>query len=461
MSRSAVSEPLPAFALPNWLAPAALLIGTMLVGGAAGGLIRPLFVLGCGAIGWYAWRKGPAAHFYSVVLLFCFAPLARRIVDVSLGFDESSLMLVGPLLAILVPGVELLRLLEKNATFDPRLAPLIVSFLCLFYAFVLTILNGNWTDAASGILKGVAPLVYAAALVLTARSEEILDAAISAFMVALPIMGVYAMYQYVDPPDWDRFWMQYASILSAGLPIPYGVRPFSTLNGPASYATFTAAGLLLIFFLRRSWLSAVLMVPAFMGLMLSQYRTAWIVLAVGVLFCLMFRATRWRAGLLIIGGIAAGLAAMSVPQFAEVIGNRLATLGQGSQDGSAQERLQQFITLWSLPDSSIIGSGFTTIDVGTAGTMPVDGMIIAAWLTMGIPVGLVSLFFYLWPIASAIAAALRVQTREAVVIGAFALGALVQIPLASLAGAELGFLFWALIVQTPTARQGLVRATAG
>ena len=74
-------------AVPDWLAPAVLLVGTVMVGGMLGSLVRPLFVLGCGVIGWYAWRKGPAAHVYSVLLLFAFAPFARRIVDLSLGFD--------------------------------------------------------------------------------------------------------------------------------------------------------------------------------------------------------------------------------------------------------------------------------------------------------------------------------------------------------------------------------------
>ena len=89
----------PPLSMADWLPPLALLAGTAVVGGALGGLSRPLFVLGCGAVGWYAWRRGPAAHFYSVLLLFAFSPFVRRVVDVSAGFDYSSLMLVGQLAA--------------------------------------------------------------------------------------------------------------------------------------------------------------------------------------------------------------------------------------------------------------------------------------------------------------------------------------------------------------------------
>ena len=126
--------------------------------------------------------------------------------------------------------------------------------------------------------------------------------------------------------------MQYASIMSAGQPVPYGVRSFSTLNGPASYATFTAAGLLLTFFLRRNWLSMLLILPAFMGFLLSQYRTAWIALAMGVLFCLLFSATRLRAATIIVGAIGLGLLALTIPPFSDVIGERLASFGQGGQE---------------------------------------------------------------------------------------------------------------------------------
>ncbi|HMM62642.1 MAG TPA: O-antigen ligase family protein [Mesorhizobium sp.] len=445
-------------AVPDWLAPAVLLAGTVVVGGMLGSLIRPLFVLGCGAIGWYAWRKGPAAHVYSVLLLFAFAPFARRIVDLSLGFDYGSLMLVGPLLAILVPAADLLPLFSRHARLDPRLSPLAAVLFCIAYTAVLTIFRGNWSDAAAGILKWGAPLVYAAALVVAARRDEVLRAAASAFLVILPVTGLYGIYQYVDPPAWDRYWMQFASILSAGLPVPYGVRTFSTMNGPASYATFTAAGLLLVWFLRPGWLSALLAAPALMGLMLSQYRTAWIALALGILFCLLFAATRRRAGVLLAGIAVAGLVALAVPPFADVIGERIASLGQGGQDDSAQERLEQYVMLWNMPDSSVAGMGFTTTDVGVAGAMAIDGMVIACWLLMGIPVGLICLFSFVWPIASAIAAAARERSTEAAAVGAFALGALAQLPLANLGSGEIGFLFWAIVMQFSPASPALRQA---
>ena len=61
------------------------------------------------------------------------------------------------------------------------------------------------------------------------------------------------------------------------------------------------------------------------------------------------------------------LLAATLTPFADVIGERLATLSEGTQDGSAQERLEQFVTLWNQWDSSLFGIGFTVSDVGSAG----------------------------------------------------------------------------------------------
>ncbi len=75
--------------------------------------------------------------------------------------------------------------------------------------------------------------------------------------------------------------------------------------------------------------------------------------------------------------------------------------------------------------------------------MPIDGQIIACWLTMGIPVGLLCLAAYGWAGLMAIASAWRTADRDGVVLGAVALGAVVvQMPLATISSGELAVLFW-------------------
>ena len=90
----------------------------------------------------------------------------------------------------------------------------------------------------------------------------------------------------------------YAPIASIGQPLPYEVRVFSTMNGPASFATFTSAGLILICMLTNRF-RAMALIPGVVALLLSSYRTAWLSFAVGILFCLLFSPTRGRAGMLL------------------------------------------------------------------------------------------------------------------------------------------------------------------
>ncbi len=428
--------------LPSWAPAALLLLGTLVLGPALGSVMRPLFVLGSAGVAWWAWRESPAAHLRVLMLLFAFAPFLRRLVDVSAGYDPSGIMLIGPLLAMIVPAPRLLRFLDGRTAIDERAAPILMVSATIFYAAILSMFQGNWMDAASGSLKWGAPLVYAASLLTGVDRDAMLRAASSAFVVILPIIGLYGIAQYVDPPEWDRYWMKYASIMSAGQPVPYGVRVFGTLNGPASYATFIASGLLVIGFMQRGWLFLFLAAPAVFGLLLSLYRTAWIALAAGIAFCAFFAATRSRASAILVGMVAAGMGAAMIPPFSDVIVDRIATLGQGSQDGSARERVEQYLTLWNLPDSGLVGLGFTTTDVGSAGAMPIDGMIIACWLVMGIVGGLICLVGFGWSGLRAMREAVVRGDRTAVVLGALAFGSLVQLPLANLGSAELGLLFW-------------------
>ena len=103
MRSAAAIAAAPERAVPGWLPAAALIAITAAVGPQLGGATRPLFLLGCLAVSWYAWSRSPGEHLQAVLALFCFAPFLRRLVDLSAGFDPGGLMIAGPLLALLAP----------------------------------------------------------------------------------------------------------------------------------------------------------------------------------------------------------------------------------------------------------------------------------------------------------------------------------------------------------------------
>jgi len=444
----------------DWLPTIALMVVVGLGAPYLGSVARPVFIIGCFIIGWRAWAHSPELHLQAAIALFSFAPLLRRIVDYHVGFDPGGMMIAGPLVAIVAPAVELRRLALPGISVGKELLPFFVFAGCVAYCVALTLAQGEWSQAVTGALKWGAPAIYGLALYSRRPNvPQLLRKSAATFAVILPIIGVYGLYQYVDPPLWDRYWLALAAITSAGFGEPYSVRTFSTMHSPASFATFTVVGLTLVFFVGKPTLtSRILLLPSGLALLLSLYRTAWLALLAGVLFCLLFPVTRPRAvGALLLVAVAVLVAATLTP-FGEVIVERVATLLNASQDSSGEERMLQYWTLWHQPDSGLIGGGFSAGDTAVAGTLPVDGMIVACWSAMGIVAGIICLASVASVIASDIDAALSAKSTEVILLGAIACGWLVQLPLATITSGELGFLFWSLATLSLCMRQRAVTA---
>jgi hypothetical protein len=428
----------------DWLPVITLITVGALAAPIVGSLIRPLFIAGCFIVGWHAWSRSPEFHLQVAIALFSFTPFLRRVVDHHLGFDHGATMIAGPLIAILPPCFALRDLVRSDYR-DGRIGiPILIFAICVAYCVILTLARGEWSQALSGTLKWGAPPMYALALYLRGNSaSRLLGASAAAFIFILPVTGLYGIYQYIDPPLWDRYWLALAPITSAGQPLPYEVRTFSTMHGPASFATFTAFGLLLVYFSRPTWIVRLLMVPAALALLLSLYRTVWLSLSASLIFCLLFTSTRKNAiGATLLLGVVVMIGLVYMP-FGDVIAERLSTLASASSDSSGEERMYEYWTLWNQTNGGLIGSGFSPGDTAVAGTLAVDGMIAACWSAMGIVAGMLCLASVIWVIGVGVRAALTAKSVASTILGAIACGWLVQLPLATITSGELGFLFWA------------------
>jgi hypothetical protein len=445
-------------AIPDWLPVTMLVVVTAAIGPSLGAAARPLFLAGSLAVGWYAWSRSPAAHLVAVLVLFSFAPLLRRMVDYSAGFDPSGLMVAGPLLALVVVAPELPALILPRRSSDAIPLSWLIFAGCIGYGVLLTLLGGDWNQAATSALKWGTPVIYG--VVLRGRPQDyraMLHAATSAFVVILPITALYGLYQYVDPPLWDRYWLRFAMISSAGYPEPFQVRTFSTMHAPAAFATYSAVGLLTVCYLRSGWLIRAAMVPTCFALLLSLYRTAWLALALSLVILVFYPSTRAKSVGIALGIMVVILVALFALNLGDTITNRLGTLVDPGQDHSGHERADEFVFLWNQPVArNLMGEGFGSGDVEVPGSVAIDGMIATCWSSMGIVVGLVCLA----AVTSVLLAAVRpkFQDPSTVLLSAIACGWIVHLPLANLASGELGFLFWsfmALVPRTPARNWGL------
>jgi nitrogen fixation-related uncharacterized protein len=261
----------------------------------------------------------------------------------------------------------------------------------------------------------------------------------------MPIVGIYGISQYLDPPEWDRVWMLFSKMESIGNPAPYEVRVFSTLNSPASCATYLVAGITLLWLRREMWLTAIIAMPMAVTLLVSLYRTAWISLAAEIILFAAFRATRKRTLVIVACLAATAIVAVGAGQFGDAITNRFSTLSDGSNDGSARVRMSEYATVYAHADGLAVGMG--AIDLRMPNTFGLlDGTIIQLLVTMGLFVGPICLLALLWPsVRGLLDNGNYYNPTETAVVRALVLGELLQMPMGNVTNGEMGFLFWLVI----------------
>ncbi len=431
------------------LALVALLAGTAVLAVALPAVARPAFVLGSAIVGTMAWRESCGSSIETALTLYVFAPFLRRLVDVSIGFDPASTMLIGPVLAIAIPTVELRHLLYRREPDDEALLPLLLVGACITYGMLISAFAGEFASLGTAALKMYAPLLYGAWIIRRVRRDPgALDATTRAFFVLAPIVGVYGVWQYIDPSDWDRYWMLSVSgtISVLGRPEPYQVRVFSMMNSPASFGTYAACGVLLFGFCRKGLTAMLLAAVIGLGLLFTYYRTAWIALALGIGYCSLFGQTRKRAGLISVVIVVATILAAGSADFGDAIIDRLQTFtGSMSEDGSGKARLGQLFETYRLVEEMAYGLGFARLSTPFNGVDAADGEVVTSIIAMGVLVGSVYMVGLIWACVQALLRIRGDADRRLIVTGAVIVGMLASVPLTSVTSGEIGLLLWVFI----------------
>jgi hypothetical protein len=448
---STVITPPPTSGQSDWLIFLGLLGGSFILCSVGGALARYVWLIGVVVVSYWAWKRSATFHLQTVMIIFAVAPLLRRMVDVNAGFEASGMMLAAPLLALIMPATDLLRRNAVPCKIGPAGRPFLLALLCISYGIAVTALIGDIKAAVTGVLKLIPPVVYGLYLVRYVRLEpQLVPSLARTMLLILMPLSLYGIAQFIFPEPWDRYWMinSRSTIWSIGTPEPYKVRVFSTMASPASFATLTICGCLLLSgadWRSRKYISTALLivagVPIIGALLLTTYRTSWTALAAGIGFLTLFSATRIR-GLQYIGFAAAAIVAAGTLHLSDGVVSRLQTFGQApGSDESAVDRLQQLRNVYESSDNLLIGRGYTAI-FPVNPFSAVDGTIVECQLVMGVAVGSILLLSIVWAAAQGIIGAVRDGSRWKVSLGAVNIASLVLMPLASVLGNELGFLFW-------------------
>lgn len=313
-------------------------------------------------------------YFSLLLAAWCFTPFIRRYIDWKSGaFNSLALFSLVPY-AMLVPLAVMSFSTVRLRRISPTFKTLATVWLGTFsYGLVLGIVNGNVASATFSFIQYVSPMVVG--FWLTGQPINI-TAAFRRVAIILCVFGtgvaVYGIFQYISPPPWDVFWIYSTDFTSSGLPEPFQMRIFSTLNsaGPCADVLDLVILLALQFFrLRSIW---VLPVSTALGaaLMLTLVRVDWIALVIGVVVYILLSPRRLNA--IPILGIFAFSIVLMITTLPTLLGadthtmaivDRLSTFNDINDDVSAVDRKSEISDAASHSLLNPIGDGLGTIGV--------------------------------------------------------------------------------------------------
>ena len=313
------------------------------------------------------YRRLPVHYISFVCWLFFLSPLVRRLVDFeSSTFNDKSLVLIAPMLAVALSGFSLLKNLE--ALGQRRCAPLVLIVVALFYAFIVGMTQVGIAAALFTLVNWLFPALIGFHLLATWEHYPVYHRVLLKTSVYGGfVMGLYGVIQFIQPPPWDAFWLINSKMMNAvGQPVPFNMRIWSTTNSTGPFAMIMMYMLVMSFAARGRMriAMAVFGVPA---LMFTSVRSCWGGIFIGLLYPIAMLDGKSRvrliAGILGIGVLCAPM--MMFDEISSKLAKRFDSIENISHDDSFQSRAGFYDAFLPIAISNIAGQGLGTTGNGT------------------------------------------------------------------------------------------------
>ncbi|MFL5617290.1 MAG: O-antigen ligase family protein [Gemmatimonadaceae bacterium] len=354
--------------LAAWSAVAALtLYVTIAVAGGGGRTLTVTYPLGCVVVALFAYVRSPATYVGFVFWSWLLTPFLRRVFDLRFGYHPASLLLAGPVLATAVAGFTLLRRAQglRGTTY----VPFLLALFALLYAYTVGLIQQPLVAATYDLLNWGGPLLFGLHLALEwRRFPRWRSVFTNVALWGMVVTSAYGLYQFVDPPAWDRVWVYNAEMYSVGLPVPFLIRVFSTMNAPASFAAFLMFAVLIGLPAPQRWKFLALALGLTM-LLLTKTRSAWAAFLVGALVLQLRQPLRTLPRQWIALAVVLLLAAPAIthPRVLKAVAGRAASLSRLEEDRSYRERMQ--ITKYVVQRLERNAAGEGLGEIGSAGKL--------------------------------------------------------------------------------------------
>jgi hypothetical protein len=398
--------------------------------------------IGAFLVGLFLYNYCPLLYVEFVLWVGFLSPLVRRLIDYRVGFTNPNPVLLAPYVVILPTIYSTFRYL-------PRLdkqggAAFLITMIALLYGFVIGLLKSPTQEVLINSLEWVTPVMFGWYLVLQSKHYIAFRYRFQrTFFWCVLLTGSYGIYQYVVAPEWDTFWLTHmiedVSVFSFGNPNPLEIRVWGTMHGPFVFAVSMSAGLLLLMS-RTEPMALTATVVGLLACLLTQVRTSWLGLMVGIIVLLLSMRqsiqVRLVLTIMMIAGCVISLSMMD--PFSEVIAARFSSLSDVQQDSSAVGRSATYLMILNQSLVNFMGDGFSKSMGGDSGLL--DILIRLGWIG-GLPyfIGLALLVCH--PMnSSKIRSDIFARTTNAIVIGLIA-----QIPLGAVMVQVQGVVLWGFI----------------
>jgi hypothetical protein len=355
---------------------------------AAGATLRIIFPASALLVGLFLYLRHPILYLGFTWWMWFLTPLVARLVDYRVGWDPTRQMLVTPYVVTLLTLGTLVR--NFSQTYRMGGLPFLMALASVFYGLLVGIIKNPPITAVRSLLDWLTPLLFGIHLFLNWRDYPSYRRNMQrTFLWSVLITGAYGLFQFVVAPEWDRYWLiQSKQYTSAGDPVPFGMRTWSTMHSVGPFAATVQSGLLLLF-----TLSGPLTFPAsafgYISLLLSQARTNWGGWAFGLVMLLgsVKAKIQMRLIIIILVMTVCVIPLATYEPVSKAIGTRFQTFSNLQQDSSFQGRSAIYQRDVSLALSQDLGKGLGSTwiidEKGDLQVIVIDSGVLDTFFTLG------------------------------------------------------------------------------
>ncbi|MGF1492534.1 MAG: O-antigen ligase domain-containing protein [Microcoleaceae cyanobacterium] len=418
---------------------AAFLSFFLLIG--AGKLLIPVFPLGGLLVGGFLYFRYPLHYASFTWWMWFLSGFIRRVIDYQSGYLTPGPWTLTPLLVTLISGLTFARQLTKAHRQGGF--PFILCCVSLCYGFLIGLIYNPVNRATLQFLFWLAPVLFGFHLFVNWRDYPRYRQNIQqTFLWGTLVMGLYGVWQFLVAPEWERFFLRNIDSYSFGQPQPLGIRVFSTMNSPQTFANALEAGLIILLTVEGilPYFTAGL---GFLTFLLSRARAAWLGWFVGMATFVPSLKPQLQMRI-VVSILLASLIIVPVTQiepFATTIQARLESFSNIENDTSLEARSEGYSQSLDLALSETVGQGMGN----SAGFLGNDSGILKVLFSLGwfgaIPytLGLLLLFLTVFQ-SSRIGSDALASAARGIALGTFA-----QIGFNPVLEGAIGMMLWGFL----------------